>query len=63
MGAAEVTTLPHALHMKDIRQNPANCPMLTRQHLRRFTHCAPIGVKLCRCPCKPLGTSLSFLQK
>jgi hypothetical protein len=24
MGAAEVTTLQHALHMKDIRQNPAN---------------------------------------
>jgi len=63
MGAAEVTALPHALHMKDIRQNPANCPMLTRQKLRRFTHSAPIGVKSYRRFCKPLGNSLSFLPE
>ena len=38
MGAAEVTPLPHALHMKGIRQKPANCPVSEHSHITSRNH-------------------------
>ena len=40
MGAAEVTPLPHALHMKGIRQKPAHCPVSAHSRITSRHHLA-----------------------